>query len=170
MNQPTFAVTLLAATACFSAQAQTATAVPSKPKPPFPGQPEAPAPSKASEPFEIQSITNRLSAPWSVAFLPDGKFLVTEGAGTMRIVRPDGVVSAPIAGMPGVKVVAAQGLHDVMLDPDFANNRLLYITYFAPPRGEDPALWPNEFFYEQVWTKPFVERRTMNLGMERVAR
>ncbi len=68
----------------------------------------------------------------------------------MRIVRPDGVVSAPIAGVPGVKVIAAQGLHDVMLDPEFAKNRLLYITYFAPPRGEDPAIWPTEFFYEQV--------------------
>jgi glucose/arabinose dehydrogenase len=67
-------------------------------------------------------------------------------------------------------VIAAQGLHDVLLDPNFAKNRLLYFTYFAPPRGEDPALWPTEFFYEQVWTKPFAERRTMNLGMERVAR
>jgi aldose sugar dehydrogenase len=155
---------------CSSAQAQTGTAVPYKPKPAFPGQTEAPAPAKASPPLEIQTITNRLSAPWSLAFLPDGNFLVTEGAGTMRIVRPDGVVSAPIAGVPGVKVIAAQGLHDVLLDPDFAKNRLLYITYFAPPRGEDPAIWPTEFFYEQVWTKSLAERRTMSLGMERVAR
>src|ERR1700735_2113015 len=170
MKQPLFAVALIAAIACSPAWTQTATAVPYKPKPAFRGQTEAPAPSKASEPFEIQTITNRLNAPWSVAFLPDGNFLVTEGAGTMRIVRRDGVVSAPIAGTPGVKVVAAQGLHDVLLDPDFAKNRLLYITYFAPPRGEDPALWPNEFFYEQVWTKSLADRRTLSLGMERVAR
>jgi glucose/arabinose dehydrogenase len=150
--------------------AQTATDAPYKPKPAFPGQTEAPAPAKPSSPFAMQTITNRLSAPWSLAFLPDGNFLVTEGAGTMRIVRPDGVVSAPIAGVPGVKVVAAQGLHDVLLDPDFARNRLLYFTYFAPPRGEEPALWPNEFFYEQVWTKSLAERRTLSLGMERVAR
>ncbi len=78
-------------------------------------------------------------------------------------------MSAPIAGMPGVKVIAAQGLHDVLLDPDFAKNRLLYITFFEP-RGEAPALWPNEFFYEQVWTKSLAERRTMSLGMGRVAR
>jgi aldose sugar dehydrogenase len=170
MKRPLFRVALLASIACSGVQAQTGTAVPYKPKPAFPGQTEAPRPAKPSGPLEIQTITNRLSAPWSLAFLPDGNFLVTEGAGSMRIVRPDGVVSAPIAGVPGVKVVAAQGLHDVLLDPDFARNRLLYITYFAPPRGEDPALWPNEFFYEQVWTKPFVERRTMNLGMERVGR
>jgi glucose/arabinose dehydrogenase len=47
---------------------------------------------------------------------------------------------------------------------------MLYITYFAPPPGEEPALWPNEFFYQQVWTKSLSERRTMNLGMEHVAR
>ncbi|MGA2214330.1 MAG: PQQ-dependent sugar dehydrogenase [Bryobacteraceae bacterium] len=155
---------------CLWAQTQTNATVPYKPKPAFPVQTEAPAPAKPSPPFEIQTITNRLSAPWSVAFLPDGNFLVTEGAGTMRIVRPDGLVSAPIAGVPGVKVVAAQGLHDVLLDPGFAKNRLLYFTYFAPPRGEDPAIWPTEFFYERVWTKPLAERRTLSLGMERVAR
>jgi aldose sugar dehydrogenase len=156
--------------ACPSAQAQTATAVPYKPKPAFPGQTEAPPPAKPSDPIAIQTITNRLNAPWSIAFLPDGNFLVTEGVGSMRIVRPDGWVSAPIAGVPGVKVIAAQGLHDVLLDPDFAKNRLLYITYFAPPRGEDPAMWPTEFFYEQVWTKSLAERRTLSLGMERVGR
>ncbi len=117
MKQPLFAVTLLAALACSAARSQTSTEAPYKPKPAFPGQTEAPAPARASAPFVIQTITNRLSAPWSLAFLPDGNFLVTEGAGSMRIVRPDGVVSAPIAGVPGVKVVAAQGLHDVLLDP-----------------------------------------------------
>jgi len=88
----------------------------------------------------------------------------------MRTIRPDGVVSAPIAGVPPVKVVAAQGLHDVVLDPDFAHNRLLYFTYFAPPRGEEAALWPNEFFYEKVWTKSLAERRTMDLEWSGVAR
>jgi aldose sugar dehydrogenase len=170
MKKSLLGVALLGAIACLSVEAQTGTAVPYKPKPAFPGQTEAPGPPKASEPFAIQTITNRLNAPWSLAFLPDGNFLVTEGVGSMRIVRPDGWVSAPIAGVPGVKVIAAQGLHDVLLDPDFAKNRMLYITYFAPPRGEDPAMWPTEFFYEQVWTKPFAERRTMNLGMERVGR
>jgi aldose sugar dehydrogenase len=115
-------------------------------------------------------ITNRLTTPWSLAFLPDGNFLVTESIGTMRIVRPDGVVSAPLAGVPGVKVVAAQGLHDVVLDPGFAQNRLLYFCYFAPPPGEEPAIWPTEFFYQKVWTKSLAERRTMRIGTERMAR
>ena len=105
-----------------------------------------------------------------MAFLPDGNFLVTESIGNMRIVRPDGSVSAPIAGVPGVKVVAAQGLHDVVLDPGFAQNRLLYFCYFAPPKGEVPAQWPNEFFYQNVWTKSLPERRLMQIGTERMAR
>ncbi|HEY7392412.1 MAG TPA: PQQ-dependent sugar dehydrogenase [Bryobacteraceae bacterium] len=140
-----------------------------KPKPAFPGQTDAPPPAKPSPAVNVETITTRLSSPWSLAFLPDGDFLVTESAGTMRIVHPDGVVSSPIEGVPGVKVVAAQGLHDILLDPDFARNRRLYFTYFAPPRGEAPALWPNEFFYQKVWSKPLAERRTMNLGMERMA-
>ena len=74
----------------------------SKPKPAFAGQTEAPAPSKASA-FTVEHVAGRLTNPWSLAFLPDGNFLVTESYGTIRIVRPDGVVSAPIQGVPGVK-------------------------------------------------------------------
>src|SRR5580658_483682 len=141
-----------------------------KPKPAFPGQTDAPAPSKPSSPVNVEIITARLTSPWSMALLPDGNFLVTESIGSMRIVRPDGVVSAPLTGVPGVKVVAAQGLHDVLLDPGFAQNRLLYFCYFAPPRGEEPAMWPTEFFYQKVWTKSLAERRTMQIGTERMAR
>jgi glucose/arabinose dehydrogenase len=141
-----------------------------KPKPAFPGQTEAPPPAKASAPVTVQTIATGFSGAWSISFLPDGNFLITENSGNMRIVRPDGVISTPLAGLPPVKAVAAQGLHDVLLDPDFAQNRTLYFTYFAPPKGEAPGIWPIEFFYERVWTKPFVERRTMQLGAERVAR
>ncbi len=143
---------------------------PVKPKPAFAGQTDAPKPSKPSAPVKVESITNRLNGPWSVALLPVGNFLVTESIGLMRIVRPDGVVSAPLAGVPGVKVVAAQGLHDIALDPGFSQNRTLYFTYFAPPRGEKPAIWPTEFFYQKVWTKPLAERRLTDIGTERVAR
>ncbi len=139
-------------------------------KPAFPGQTNAPKPAQPSAPFDVQTITTRLNGPWSIAFLPSGNFLITEASGTMRVARPDGSVSAPIAGVPGVKSVAAQGLHDLLLDPDFARNRVLYFTYFAPPKGEAPAVWPIEFFYERVWTKPLAERRTMQIGMETVAR
>lgn len=151
-------------------QSRFAGDAPRKPKPALAGQTDAPKPAKPSTAVKIESITNRLTSPWSVALLPDGNFLVTESIGLMRVVRPDGVVSAPLAGVPGVKVVAAQGLHDVVLDPDFARNRFVYFTYFAPPRGENPAIWPTEFFYQKVWTKPLAERRLTDIGTERMAR
>src|SRR5215471_18959208 len=65
-----------------------------EPKPAFPGQTKAPSASP-SAPFQTQVITDRLNAPWSIAFLPDGSFLVTENGGTMRVVKKDGSLSAP---------------------------------------------------------------------------
>jgi aldose sugar dehydrogenase len=151
------------------AQAPKATDFPA-PKPAFPGQTNAPAPQKASPPFTVDTVVGRLSSPWAMAFLPDGKMLITERNGAMRIATMDGVYSAPISGVPGVKVVAAQSLHDVVLDPHFAQNRLIYFTYFAPPPGEDPAVWPNAFFYAKETDLPLAERRTKSIGTERVAR
>jgi aldose sugar dehydrogenase len=140
------------------------------PQPAFPGQTNAPAPVKKSPPFTVETVVARLSSPWAFAFLPDGKILITERNGTMRTATKEGIYSAPIAGVPGVKVVAAQSLHDVELDPNFAQNRLIYFTYFAPPPGEDPAVWPNDYFYGRVTNLPLAERRTKSIGTERVAR
>src|SRR3954467_12844873 len=106
------AVMALTAAMLVTARAQAPLA-----KPAFPGQTNAPLPAKPSPPFTVEVVTGRLSAPWSLAFLPDGNFLVTEGGGAIRIVRPDGFVSLPITGVPGVKIVGAQGLHDAVLDP-----------------------------------------------------
>ena len=140
------------------------------PRPAFPGQTGAPPPARPSPEFNVQTVAAGLPGAWAVAFLPDGNILVTQNSGTMRVVSATGTVSAPLEGVPGIKSVAAEGLHDVLLDPDFARNRLLYFTYFAPPRGQAPATWPVEHFYEEVWTKPLAERRTMDLGYERIAR
>ncbi|MGW8370588.1 MAG: PQQ-dependent sugar dehydrogenase, partial [Gammaproteobacteria bacterium] len=85
-----------------------------EPKPAFPGQTEAPAPPP-SAPLKTEIVTDRLSSPWSLAFLPNGDFLVTENGGTMRVVEADGAVSAPIEGVPGVRSVGAEGLHEVVL-------------------------------------------------------
>ena len=141
-----------------------------EPTPAFPGQTDAPAPARPSPPFNVETIATGLTGAWAVAFLPDGNFLITQNGGTMRIVKPNGFVSAPIAGVPGVKTIGAQGLHDLLLDPDFARNRTLYFTYFAPPPGEAPGAWPLHFLYEDVWTKSLAERRLLNIGMEKVAR
>ena len=142
-----------------------------KPKPAFASQTEAPAPTRPSAPLNIQTLATGLTGAWAMAFLPGGNILITENGGSMHVVYPStGFVSAPLAGVPPVKATAAQGLHDVVLDPDFARNRTLYFTYFAPPKGESAGTWPIEHFYEDVWTKPFTVRRTMQLGFERIAR
>jgi aldose sugar dehydrogenase len=146
------------------AQAPKATDYPA-PKPAFTGQTHAPAPKTASL-FNVEVLVEGpLNLPWSLAFLPDGKLLVTELFGTMRTVRKGGVLSAPIAGVPDVKVISGMGLHDIALDTNFAQNRLLYFTYFAPPPGEEPAIWPNE-----APDRSLAERRGKLLGFERVAR
>jgi len=140
------------------------------PKPAFPGQTGAQAPTRPSPALNVQTIATGLSGAWAIAFLPDGNLLVTQNSGAMRIVSPTGKVSEPLEGVPPVKSVAAQGMHDVLLDPNFERNHILYFTYFAPPRGQGSSSWPIEHFYEEVWTKPLAERRTMDLGYERIAR
>lgn len=140
-----------------------------EPEPAFPGQTNAPPPAEPST-VQVEVITDALTSPWAIAFLPDGSFLVSERAGTLRIVTRDGDVSAPIDGVPPVKMVAAQGFHDIVLDPSFAENRYVYFTYFAPPKGEAPGEWPVEHFYDEVWTKTLAERRVLDIGTERVGR
>ncbi|MBZ5694634.1 MAG: PQQ-dependent sugar dehydrogenase [Acidobacteriia bacterium] len=140
------------------------------PKPAFPGQTNAPAPAKKSPPLNVETIIPRFNAPWSLAFMPNGKMLVAERYGFIRVATMDGFYSAPIAGVPDTKIVAAESLHDVVVDPDFAKNRLIYFTYFAPPPGEEPGVWPIEVFYGNVWKASVAERRTMRVGEERLAR
>ena len=146
-----------------------ATAQTPEPKPAFPGQTDAPAPQRASR-YKTEVITDKLTGPWALAFLPDGNFLVTERRGRLRTVSPKGVVSEPIEGVPPVKVVAAQSFHDVVLDPNFATNRYVYFTYFAPPKGEAAKEWPIEHIYNEVWDKTLAQRRVLDLGAERVSR
>src|SRR5690606_21827806 len=131
---------------------------------------DSPPPAVRSSGFKVETITDKLSGPWALAFLPSGNFLVTERPGTMRVVTPDGKISEPLANVPPVKRVAAEGLHDVLLDPDFERNRTLYFIYFAPPKGEEAAEWPITHFYEDVWTKSLAERRTLDLGTERIGK
>ncbi|MDX1562556.1 MAG: PQQ-dependent sugar dehydrogenase [Gammaproteobacteria bacterium] len=140
-----------------------------EPVPAFPGQTHAPPPVAESR-YSVEVIADNLVGPWAVAFLPSGEFLVSERRGRLRTVTREGVVSEPIEGVPPVKVVAAQSFHDVVLDPDFENNRLIYFTYFAPPKGEPAREWPIEHYYNEVWEKSLRERRVMELGSERVGR
>src|SRR5262245_49090731 len=87
-----------------------------EPTPAFAGQTDAPAPARESR-YRVEVITDKLTAPWALAFLPDGNFLVSERRGVLRTVSPKGEVSEPISGVPPVKVVAAQSFHEIVLDP-----------------------------------------------------
>jgi aldose sugar dehydrogenase len=140
------------------------------PKPAFPEQTNAPAPSNPSPALKVTTIVSGLRGPWSLAILPNGKMLVSERGGSIRVAEMNGFVSASIEGMPDQKQVAAEQLHDVVIDPDFAHNRMIYFTYFAPPPGETPGSWPLEYFYANVWKASVSERRTMRVGTERLAR
>jgi glucose/arabinose dehydrogenase len=101
--------------------------------PAFAGQTRAPnAPSGVS--LSVETISESLAWPWALEFLPDGRVLVTEREGAMRIVSADGNVSAPIAGLPRVDARRQGGLLDVALSTDFANDRMVYWS-FSEPRG-----------------------------------
>jgi glucose/arabinose dehydrogenase len=90
--------------------------------------------SPSGQSYKVVTVTNALSNPWGLAFLPDGRMLVTERLGQMRIVSADGSqVSAPITkGLPAVKAEGQGGLLDVALDPDYATQPWVYWTYSEP--------------------------------------
>ncbi len=80
-------------------------------------------------------VVEGLDNPWAVAFLPDGRMLITEKAGTLRIAQSDGRLSAPLPGMPAVAATGQCGLLDVVPDPDFANNQRIFFTFAEPSDG-----------------------------------
>ncbi len=104
--------------------------------PHFPGQTRAPLALK-SAPYEVSDFVVGLNRPWALAHLPDGRMLVTEVPGRIRVIDPDGSVSAPLQGVPPVRPWGSRGLNDLVLDPDFARNRTLYFVYLAAPAGVD---------------------------------
>lgn len=85
--------------------------------------------------LRVEVIATGLEHPWSLAFLPDGRMLVTERPGRLRIVSADGGVSEPLTGVPPVFARGQGGLLDVALAPDFDRSRAVYFTY-AEPGGE----------------------------------
>ena len=86
-------------------------------------------------PVRLVVVAEGLEHPWGMAFLPDGRLLVTERPGRLRIVAPDGKVGPPLAGVPAVDVNGQGGLLDVALDPDFAANQFVYLSYAEPREG-----------------------------------
>src|ERR1043166_8028952 len=83
----------------------------------------------------VETVARGLDHPWSIAFLPDGRLLVTERPGRLRIVTRDGKLSPPVGGVPKVMASGQGGLHDVALDRDFSANRTIYFCYAEPAQG-----------------------------------
>jgi glucose/arabinose dehydrogenase len=93
-------------------------------------------PPGGETPVAITTVARGLEHPWSLAFLPDGRMLVTERPGRLRVVDADGGISAPVAGVPAVVAERQGGLLDVVLDPQFAANATIYLSYAeAGPDG-----------------------------------
>jgi aldose sugar dehydrogenase len=82
-----------------------------------------------------QTVASGLENPWAIAFLPGGRFLVTERSGTMRIVQANGQLGDPVSGVPRVAAGGQGGLLDLLLDRDFERNRTLYFCYSEPAPG-----------------------------------
>lgn len=109
-------------------------------KPAFEGQTRI-AGVKTTTPYEVTILTEALSSPWAVTALPDGRLVITEKAGTMRIATTTGEVSNAITGFPEVDDREQGGLLDVAPAPDFATSRMLYFTFAEKtPQGSLTAV------------------------------
>ncbi|WP_448662412.1 PQQ-dependent sugar dehydrogenase [Sphingomonas sp. CJ20] len=84
--------------------------------------------AQATRPFTITEVAD-FDSPWAMTFLPDGRMLVTEKAGTLLLVAADGKTRSPVSGVPTVMAQGQGGLMDVVLHPKFAQNHLVYFSY-----------------------------------------
>ena len=79
--------------------------------------------------YELETVAEGFNYPWCVAFLPEGQFLMSMRSGELRIVEADGKIGEPISGVPSAYVESQGGFFDVVLDPQFESNQLLYLAY-----------------------------------------
>jgi len=85
--------------------------------------------------IKVETYARGLVHPWGLAFLPDGRLLVTERPGRLRIVAQDGTLSAAVQGLPKVYASGQGGLLDVAASPDFATSGLVFLSYAEPREG-----------------------------------
>src|ERR1700750_1136826 len=91
-------------------------------------------PSSAGN-LAVETVARGIDHPWGLAFLPDGRMLVTEKPGRMRIVTREGALSPPLGGLPAVHAAGQSGLLDVRLDNDHASNHVVYFCYSLDAGG-----------------------------------
>jgi aldose sugar dehydrogenase len=91
--------------------------------------------SSESQKFGVETITDALANPWGITFLPDGRILVTERAGEIRIVKDGKLLDEKVTGVPAVFAEGQGGLFEIQLHPDYASNGWLYLIYAKPGAG-----------------------------------
>jgi len=107
----------------------------------FAGQTRISGVTTAAGNYRTAIVTSSLTSPWGITSLPDGRLLITEKAGSMRLVTPSGTVSAPITGLPAVNSAGQGGLLGLCVDPNFTTNRLVYWSFSeARPGGNLTAI------------------------------
>jgi glucose/arabinose dehydrogenase len=126
---------------------RTQTAV-AHPRPEFVANPDGVVVHSAKQTFRLELVANGLMTPWALAFLPDGRMLVTERDGRLRIVD-HGTLSAPVKGTPTPHIQQDGGYLDIEVHPDYTRNRWIYLAYsedqpgyVAPPASTDPPAAP----------------------------
>ena len=90
------------------------------------------APPAQAQEVRADIVASNLQNPWAVAFLPDGRFLVTERAGRLRLIAADGKAAISVSGLPEIEAGGQGGLLDLITDSNFARNRMLYFCYSEP--------------------------------------
>ncbi len=88
--------------------------------------------------MHISVLTKGLDHPWGMVFLPDGSMLVTERGGRLRVIRNGVLDPTPVAGLPKIREVSLNGLHDIAIHPKFSSNHYIYLAY-AKPAEDDPT-------------------------------
>lgn len=123
-----------AATAAFTLSAALALAAQSQAE--FPAEKQIDSVLTSAGAIAVEHIVGDLDNPWGMDFLPDGRLLITERSGNLRILGTDGELSDPVQGTPVVYAQGQGGLMDVAVDPDFNNNQRIYLSFAAPgPEG-----------------------------------
>ena len=97
--------------------------------------PRSPNPAPINGVVRADTVAQGLEHPWALAFLPDGRMVVTERPGRLRIVDRDGRISAPLSGVPKVHASGQGGLLDVAVSPGFAQDRFIYLSFAEPGDG-----------------------------------
>ena len=87
------------------------------------------SPATAATPLTVTEVKTGLANPWSLAFLPDGRMLITQRSGSLLLLSADGKTSSTVAGVPAVETAGQGGLLDVAIDPSFATNQRIYLSF-----------------------------------------